>query len=325
MTHIPLVDMARWFDGDAAERARFAAEVDEHLQRLGFLLLINHGVSASLIDECRLTANLFFHLPEERKAEIAIQGDVYRGWVGPGLEATAASYGVDTPPDLRESFTCGPVDVPDPALRQTAPRWFVENRWPAEPAGFQTSLEAWWRQARALSDELLDLFSLALGLPDGHLRHFCTATPADGTLNWYPPRGAIEPQENQFRIGPHTDFGTLTLLDREPGLGGLQVRDEHDEWIDAPHVEGGLLMNTGDLLKRWTNDRWMSNEHRVLPPPASRPSEELLSLVFFHEPDHDAHIEVLSTCTSPANPPRYPPIRSDQYISEKMDAMAVVD
>ena len=126
------------------------------------------------------------------------------------------------------------------------------------------------------------------------------------SLNWYGPRGASDPEPNQFRVGPHTDFGTLTVLDREPGLGGLQVKDEAGDWIDAPHVEASLVINTGDLIRRWTNDRWCSNQHRVLPPPAEEPTEELISLVFFHEPDDDALIEALPTCVDQRapDPPR---------------------
>jgi isopenicillin N synthase-like dioxygenase len=322
-TGIPLIDLDRWFEGDSTERRAFAVEVDKHLQRLGFLLVINHRGPASVMDECRANALTFFHLPPEIKAAVAVDAEAYRGWVGPGLEATAGSYGIETPPDLRESFTCGPVEVPDQTLPHTAPRFFAANRWPERPSGFQDSLEAWWRHARLLADELLDIFALALGLPDGYLRARCTATTADGTLNWYGPRGSSDPLEGQFRVGPHTDFGTLTILDREPGIGGLQVLDEDNAWIDAPYVEGALLVNTGDLLKRWTNDRWRSNEHRVLPPPAAAPTEQLLSLVFFHEPDHDALIEVLETCRSEDNPARYPAVSASEYHLAKMESLSL--
>lgn len=323
MTDIPLIDLARWFDGDAAERGELAHEVDEHLQRLGFLLVINHDIPSTLIDACRADAKAFFHLPAEVKGQVAVDDDVYRGWVGPGLEATAATYGVETPPDLRESFTCGPVEVPQADLVEIAPRWFAPNRWPTEPLSFRASLESWWRAGRKLADELLDIFSLALGLPEQQLRNQCTATTADGTLNWYPPRSSGEPTDGQFRIGPHTDFGTLTILDRQPGVGGLQVLDEQGVWMHAPHIDGGLLVNTGDLMRRWTNDRWMSNEHRVLPPPESAPDEELLSLVFFHEPDHDALITALDTCVSDESPVRHPPILAGDYAAMKMDALSV--
>lgn len=324
MTAIPLIDLDRWFDGDAAHRGELAAEVDAHLRRLGFLLVANHRVPGTVVDDCREQARRFFHLPTDEKQRIALTpGGAYRGWVGPGLESNAATYGVDTPPDLKETFAYGPVDVADEALRDSHPDVFDPNRWPADPPGFAAAAEAWWRAGRALSDELLALFSLALGLPEGRLGEQCSATTAQVSLNWYGPRGASDPEPNQFRVGPHTDFGTVTVLDRQPGLGGLQVRDEHGEWIDAPFVDGTLLINTGDLIRRWTNDRWCSNQHRVLPPPAAVPTEELISLVFFHEPDVDALIEVLPTCIDDEHPPLHQPIVAADYLAAKMASLEV--
>lgn len=323
MTAIPLIDLDRWFDGDDDERADLAADVDAHLRRLGFLLVVNHRVPRAVIDECRDQCRQFFHLPPEHKAPIALTGDAYRGWVGPGLESNAATYGIDTPPDLKETFAFGPVDVPDESLRTTSPVTFAPNRWPDEPPGFQPAAEAWWRAAKGLADELLDLCSLALGLPKERLGDECRATTAQVSLNWYGPRGDTEPEPDQFRVGPHTDFGTLTILDREPGVGGLQVQDEEGEWIDAPYVEGSLLINTGDLIRRWTNDRWCSNQHRVLPPPARVPTEELISLVFFHEPADNALIEAFETCIDGEHPALYPPVIAHDYLAVKMAALEV--
>ena len=324
MTAIPLIDLTRWFEGDDADRRRLATDVDDHLRRLGFLLVVGHGVADEVTVTCRQMAAEFFHLSAARKAAVAmVPGGPYRGWVGPGLESNAASYGIETPPDLKETFAYGPVDVVDESLRERQPRWFATNRWPAEPPGFRRAAEAWWRSARRLADELLGLFAMALDLPPDRLTADATATTANVSLNWYGPRGSTSPEPNQFRIGPHTDFGTLTILDRQPGAGGLQVLDEAGDWIDAPWVPGSLLVNTGDLLRRWTNDRWCSNEHRVLAPPASAPNEELISLVFFHEPDHDALVEALPSCVVEGAAPRHPPVRADQYLASKMDALAV--
>ncbi|MEM9747367.1 MAG: 2-oxoglutarate and iron-dependent oxygenase domain-containing protein [Actinomycetota bacterium] len=320
---IPLVDLDRWFDGDDAERAALAADVDAHLRRLGFLVVVNHRIPPEVMAACRRETLAFFHQPDEVKEGVALSGEAYRGWVGPGLESNAATYGVDTPPDVKETYAFGPVDVPDETLRERAPRWFEPNLWPPSPAEFRPAAEAWWRGARGLADELLQIFALALGLPQHHLVELCSATTSTVSLNWYWPRTHAEPDPGQFRIGPHTDFGTLTILDREPGSGGLQVLDESGAWIDAPVVEGGLIVNTGDMFSRWTNDRWQSNEHRVLPPPADDPDEELVSLIFFHEPNFDAVVDPFPTCVSDEWPAKYPPITADEYLGAKMDALSV--
>jgi isopenicillin N synthase-like dioxygenase len=323
VTTIPLIDLDRWFDASPEQRSALAEEVDHHLKRLGFLVVVNHRVPQTVIDACREQCRAFFHLAPEFKANVALRSEAYRGWVGPGLESNAATYGVDTPPDLKETFAYGPVDVPDEELRIRAPVHYAANIWPIDLPEFQIAAEAWWRAGRTLTDELLELCALALGLPQHHLREQCTATTAQVSLHWYPPRGSTVPEDGQFRIGPHTDFGTLTVLDREPGAGGLQVLDEDGAWIDLPYVPRGLVINTGDLIRRWTNDRWCSNQHRVLPPPASNPAEELISLVFFHEPDRDALIEVLPTCVAEDNPGRHAPVVAHVYLDAKMDALAV--
>ena len=319
---IPILDLRRWHDGDAAQRSLLADEVDRHLQRLGFLVVINHGIDPTVMSSCRSAALDFFHQAPEAKQRVAV-GEYYRGWVGPGLESNAATYGIDTPPDSKETYAYGPVEVPDPSLVSTAPRWFAPNVWPDDVPDFRPAAEAWWRSARRLTDQLLEILATGLGLPVDFLTDACSATTASVSLNWYWSRNHDEPTDGQFRIGPHTDFGTLTILDREPGAGGLQVRDENGRWMDAPVVEGGLIVNTGDMIRQWSNDRWSSNEHRVLPPPASAPDEELLSLVFFHEPNHDTMIEPLPTTIGTDRVARYEPILASDYLAAKMDALEV--
>lgn len=320
---IPLVDLGPWFDGDDTARRTLAAKVDEHLRRCGFLVVTNHGIDPAVFTEARAACSEFFHLDESAKQEIAQPANgAYRGWVAAGKESNAATYGVDTPPDLKETFAYGAVDLVDETLRTRIPDWYASNLWPTEPAAFRGAAERFWRASKNLADELLQIFALALDLEQQHLVDFCRHTTATGTLNWYWPYTHEAPAEGQFRIGPHTDFGTLTILDRQPGMGGLQVLDDDGNWIDAPCVDGSLIVNTGDMLKQWTNDRWRSNEHRVLPPTNQAPDEELISLIFFHEPDAETVIDALPSCVSPANPARYEPITAMDYLAEKFAALA---
>ncbi len=323
MTEIPLVDLDPWFEGTPEQQARLAAEIDGHLRRMGFLIVTNHGIPDEVMARCRQEAFAFYHRPPEEKASVALRPGPYRGWVGPGLESNSATYGIDTPPDMKETFSYGPVDIPDPTLIEAVPRWFADNRWPEDQPAFQEACERWWREARDLADALLEIFALGLGLDQGHLRDRCIATTSSVSVNWYWSHAHTAPEEGQFRIGPHTDFGTLTILDRQPGEGGLQVQDAEGNWMDAPAIPGSLVVNTGDMMRQWTNDRWCSNEHRVLPPSAEAPTEELLSLIFFHEPDYDTVIEPLPSCVSDDNPSRYKPVTAGDYLAAKMDALSV--
>lgn len=278
---VPLVDLA--------DRALPAA-VDSALRDVGFLLLTGHGIDPALASGARAAARTFFELPAAEKARYAVDAEAYRGWSGPGSQSNAATYGVDTPPDLKETLSVGPFAVPDDEYHRAAGRWFAANRLPADRPAIAEGLQGWYDAAAALSWRLLAVFEAALGWPAGTMQSKCERPTSILSVNRYPSHAAGAAEDGQFRAGPHTDFGTLTVLDRQPGVGGLQVQDDAGDWHDAPFVEGALTINIGDLMAHWTAGRWRSTRHRVLPPPASAPDEELVSLIFFHEPDHDADI-----------------------------------
>jgi isopenicillin N synthase-like dioxygenase len=320
---IPLVDLTTWFHGSPHERRELAREVDLHLQAVGFLLVTGHGIDQDVFDEARESVAAFYRLPAEVKERYRYTGGSYRGWIGLGAESNAGAYGADAPPDLKETFAVGNPDVSD-ELRVAAPRWFGANVYPDEVPSFRPAVDRFIRTTRGLVDELLDLMSLALGLPEHTMLDQCRNAMLSASLNWYLPRTALDGPvlPGQFRIGPHTDYGTLTVLDRQPGMGGLEVK-VGDEWVTAPWIDGALTVNTGLLMGRWSNDRWSPNVHRVLPPPDADPSEELISLVMFHDPDHDAVIAPLEGCYGPDHPRRYEPVVAGEHLARMMDALSV--
>jgi isopenicillin N synthase-like dioxygenase len=320
---IPLVDLAPWFEGTPAERAAFAQSVDAHLQRVGFLVVTGHGIDRAVFDDARDVRRAFFALDASTKVSYRDEGIAYRGWIPMGDEANAAAYGIDTPPDLKESLAFGPLDV-TPELAAEAPRWYFDNLWPAEVKGLRAAVERFMRACGALVDELLAVLATSLGARPEALLDQCRHPMVSANVNRYPARrdlpGAAVAAD-QFRIGPHFDYGTITVLDRQPGLGGLEVKVD-GAWETAPWVDGALTLNTGLLLQRWSNDRWLPNEHRVLAPPAGRPEEELVSLIFFHEPDHDALIAPLPGCYDAANPPRYEPVPAGEHYAGMLDSIS---
>jgi isopenicillin N synthase-like dioxygenase len=321
MTAVPLIDLTPWYSADPAGRRQVATDVDRALCEVGFLLVTGHPLSAGLAARVRQEVRPFFALPTVEKAALAcFPGG--RGWIPPGAEANAGSDGLETPPDLKESFTFGPEEVPPAVVGTAEEEWFGPNSWPPEVPGLRAAATAYADGCAALADDLLRILALALDLDDDFFVSRCTDNTWSVNLNWYPARqlvGSVLP--GQMRIGQHTDFGTLTLLDRQPGSGGLQVRTLAGEWVDAPFVPGALTVNAGDLLARWTGDRWRSTPHRVLPPPADIPTEELLSLVFFHEADPLTLVETLPTAA--AGPTRYEAVTAGQFLRGRMDSITV--
>jgi isopenicillin N synthase-like dioxygenase len=222
VTAFPLIDIAPWLDG--SDRASVARAVDEALCTSGFLLITGHGVPDNATEHAdrdraaaRSAARTVFALPPEHKARYAVAVGGH-GYLGPGTEANAAAEGVAGPPDLKESWTVG-ADAPtgDPALDAT---WFAPNVWPAEVPALQTTLEQHMRRMCALADTLLEIGAAGLGLDADHFTRHTRHPSYTLNVNRYPPLTEVgPPAPDQFRIGAHTDFGTFTVLDREPGVG----------------------------------------------------------------------------------------------------------
>ncbi|MFE1881575.1 isopenicillin N synthase family dioxygenase [Streptomyces diastatochromogenes] len=315
---IPTIDLRSWLDGDPEARAALARTVDRALRTAGFLLVTGHGVEPELRARIRAAARDFFLLPDEvkRRYEAKVGG---RGWLGPGAEANGYAEGTETPPDLKESLTFATHEpFEDPVVNG---EWYAPNVWPAEVPGLRSLCEEYLAEMAALEKELLSLLGYALGLePDFFSRHMDHPTYGFN-INWYPGTEVVgEPEPGQFRIGPHTDFGTVTILDRQAGKGGLQVYTDEGGWEDAPYDPAAFTINIGDLMARWTGDRWRSGRHRVLPPPSDAPAEELMSLVYFGECTPGTLVE---SVPAPVGRVAYPPVDSHVYLREKLDSITV--
>jgi isopenicillin N synthase-like dioxygenase len=299
--------LSGWFDGTG--RGEVAARVDAALKESGFLLVTGHGVPTELRRRTRELTRGFFALPTERKQPYAVRTGG-RGWLPPDVQATGRADGAMAPPDLKETLTFGSDSGGDD------PFFFRPNVFPAEVPELEPVVTDYLRRMRALADELLTIFAVALGEPeDLFTRH--TRTPSyNMNVNHYPALAQVGPAgPGQFRIGEHTDFGTVTILDRQHGVGGLQVRTKDGVWEDAPFDPAAFTINIGDLMARWVSDRWRSTPHRVLPPDASAPDEDLVSLIFFYNTDTDARIVSLDG--------RYPEVGGGDYLKAKLEAISI--
>jgi isopenicillin N synthase-like dioxygenase len=319
MGSVSTIDLGPWFAGTVDGKASVAAQLDSALQSVGFFLVTGHGVSRADRTAVRSAARDFFALPQEVKRRYAVTVGG-RGWLPPGVEANAYSEGTETPPDMKESFAVG-ADRKT-GITEVDDFWFAENVWPAEVTALEQAVQTYLRQMRGLAETLLTIAASALDQEPGFFTDQTTHSTYTLNINWYPPASVVGvPAPGQFRIGPHTDFGTFTVLDREPGKGGLQVWSPEGDWEDVPYDSDAFTINTGDLLARWTGDRWMSNRHRVLPVQAEAPDEDLVSLVYFYEANWDALVESLQPPVGQAND--YPPVTSAEFIKKRYDAITI--
>jgi isopenicillin N synthase-like dioxygenase len=318
----PVFDLSRFAGADGAGRRALGVEVDRICRETGFLAVSGHGVPEDVIDVVWAKARAFFDLPLEAKlaARAPYRGYPY-GYLPPQVEALAKSRSVDTPPDLKESFNGGPLSVP-PGLADpdAAGFCYAPTIWPSEPAGFVEAWQAYYRAMQGLAARIMQVFAVALDLDEDFFAPFIDQpVSALRALNY--PEPAEAPLPGQLRAGAHSDYGSLTILLPEASPGGLEVLASDGAWRSVPPVPGAFIINIGDLMARWTNDRWVSTLHRVVnPPPDAKGSVRRQSLAFFHQPNWEAGIACLPSCLGADGAARYAPVRSGPYLMSKFQA-----
>ena len=313
---IPLVDIAPFRTGEAADKTAVAAEVGRACEEIGFLMIDGHGIAQSLIDETLTITWQFFDLPEEDKRRwMSPAGDGRRGYMPVGGNALANTLDQASPPDLIEAFTFGRFDLPsDPYYTAHTDTWFEPNIWPDTPTRFRAQLCSYYRAMERLAEVLMRIFATALALREDFFADKIDRHITAMRLNHY-ARATIPPLPDQLRAGAHSDYGSLTILYPTPNPGGLQVCATDGSWCDVQPPPGVFVVNLGDLMAQWTNDRWVSTLHRVVnPPPESVADSRRASIAFFHQPNYDAEIRCLDTCQGPDNPPRYSPTTSGDHL-----------
>ena len=308
------IDLDRWRHGSADEKAAVAAEFDASMADAGFIVLVGHGVPDDVRAAVRTAAMDFFRLPDGTKEPYRAPALGTRGWVPFGVEANSYASGEPTPPDLKETYVLTTSDLPghDGALA---------SLWPHEVPSFEAAGIDFLAAVEEVHLDVMRLAAVAIGLSDVEYFAERAGHANSCNINWYPPLGHVgDPLPGQWRIGPHTDFGSITVLDRQPGLGGLQVQLTDGSWVDAPWIEGSLVVNCADLLAAWSNGRWHSAPHRVLPPSDAAPDESLVSLVYFCEPDPAVSISPLPGLDQPD---AFEPFLAGDYMQMKLDQITV--
>lgn len=319
---VPTLDLRGWRDGNPVERAAVAAAADAGCSSIGFLQVVGHGVDPAVIEAMLDATGEFFALPVgEKRRWIPPNPAINRGYAAKGAESLTYSLGVERPPDLFEAFNIGPDDLNrgDPAIATEPYGHFADNIWPSCVPHLRPALTSYFAAVRTVADTLLDVFAAALSLPDGYFTPFVTHSTDTVRINHYETApGDPDPLDDQVGMGAHTDYGIVTVLygDQVPGL---QIVGPDGAWHDVAPAPGAFLVNLGDLTAQWTNDRWRSTLHRVLPP-ARLPDRQnsRRSVAFFHDGNWDAVVECLPTCTSAANPPRYEPVTAGEHLMRKV-------
>lgn len=273
---IPVIDIAPLRDGSDPNRVAQALHAAN--KGLGFIYIMGHGIPDQVIEAARESAYAFFRSPDATKQAIKISS-AHRGWLGRG----GAKMQDDAVADLKESFVWGYQDE-NGATPEDHPLRGA-NLWPDFLPDFQAHAMTYFHHAHRVAHHLMRGFALGLDLDEEFFLGSCAQPLSRASFVYYPTQ-AEDMGEQQFGVGPHTDFGVLTVLCQD-SVGGLQVEDVNGEWIQAPPIEGSLIVNVADLLSRWTDGAYKSTPHRVV----NSSGRERLSLVLAFDPDPDTEID----------------------------------
>ncbi|WP_296262651.1 MULTISPECIES: 2-oxoglutarate and iron-dependent oxygenase domain-containing protein [unclassified Pseudomonas] len=304
MNPLPVIDISPLYGNDDQAWHEVARQIDGACREWEFFYIKGHPITAARIDQVIAAAQRFFAQPLTDKLKIdIIQGRHHRGY---GAIATE-QLDPDLPSDLKETFDMGlhlPADHPDVMAGKPLRG---PNRHPDLP-GWQRLMEQHYLDMQDLASTLLRAMTPALGIERDFFDQRFKQPVSVLRMIHYPPRHTATSAQQQG-AGAHTDYGCVTLLYQDVA-GGLQVRDVRGHWADAPPITGTFVVNLGDMMARWSNDRYVSTLHRVISPLGV----DRYSMPFFAEPHPDTQVQCLPGCTDAEHPPRYPPTTCAEFL-----------
>ncbi len=312
MADIPTIDVSPAFEGGAAGVAAVARRLDEAYREVGFGLIVGHGVERSLTEDLFEASRRFHALPAAEKAAVAIN-DAHRGFIAMATSTIVTSSVDDVRrPNQSESFMVMhevPEHHPD---RAAGTALAGPNQWPAAAPELREPIEHYVAALRTLGRRLVQVVAVALGAPADTFDAAFAEPVTFLRLLWYPPQPPDSPHD-LYGAAPHTDYGFLTLLAQHL-LPGLQVRTTDGAWLDVPVLEDSLVLNSADILHRWSNGRWVSTPHRVI----NRTGAERYSAPFFFDPHLSTVVAPLASCVPAGTLPRFEPVVYGDYLMERL-------
>ena len=307
---VPIIDIAPLLAGSEAGLKSVAAEIGQVAREVGFFYVANHGVPSPLVTEVFAWMALYFAQPLAEKQQLSYKNSKSNtGYFAIGDEYLDSVLAADA----KEAFQINrDIAADDPDFLAGKP-FHAPNQWPAEMPRFRAVMLDYFAIQKKICERLHRAFAIDLGLEADFFAPYIDKPLATLRLLHYPPHpGAFD--GSRYGASPHTDFGNLTILAQDDA-GGLEVRTRAGDWIAARPIADTFLCNIGDCLMRWSNDTYISTPHRVV----NRSGRDRYSAAFFHDPNYDAPVACLPTCTDETHPPRYPATTGGEYLTQKLE------
>ena len=311
---LPILDLGPLRAKEPGALVRLGAELHDALTRFGFFFIRNHGVPWSLVERTFAEAERFHAQPLD--AKMAMQFNQHNIGYLPMRGATTRMNALGTvyKPNANEAVFFKrdlAADHPDVVAGK---RFRGMNQWPKDLPGFRETAVEYSGALEGLGLAMLPIFATALGMPAGFFADKFRDPMFTLRLTHYPQQDPMTADE-EWGLAPHADTSFLTILAQNK-VPGLSVRLPGGEWIDAPVLEGCFLVNSGMMLRRWSNEKFLASPHRV----TNRSGKERYAIPFFLDASYDALIEPIPTCVDAAHPAKYPPFTYLDFMTEYTSA-----
>lgn len=306
----PVIDLGPVIAGVSGAVERAGEEVRQACDGASFFIVRNHGVAPELLDGILSESARFHAQPMDEKLKVKTGSDIL-GYLPPGGQTQRTSiYNENTKRELSASFYIRREYADGHPDRLAGKPWVFDNRWPENLPGFKENLLTYFAALDRVCGYLLRLFSTALGMGAEYMADHAAFSPPNPTLRLleYPSQDPGE--ENLFGIGPHSDYGCITILNQGT-TPGLEVLRPSGEWVPAPMLPGHFVINTGQLMSRWSNDLIPASAHRVI----NTSGGLRHSVAFLVGSRPDVKLACLPSCQGPDNPAKYPPISYGEHIA----------
>ncbi|KAL4779948.1 hypothetical protein BJX76DRAFT_351365 [Aspergillus varians] len=306
-TQVPVIDISGYLEDDAVKTRDIISRIQSACKDPGFLQIIGHSVPAALQAQTLEKLHEFFSLPPNIKKQVhRSQSECLRGYEVLGEQKLEAAMGGDQ----KEGFMIG-AELPPGRFLQGPNQWLEETVCPR----FRETFVRYFDEVHKLSKSMFRLLALSLGLEETYFDGFVASRDSITMCraHRYPPT-TKELAARSRGIGAHTDFGALTLLLQDQ-VGGLEVYYEpEDVWYPVEYVPNAYVVNIGDMMERWTNNRYRSTRHRVISPVTG---QDRYSIAFFNEGLLDQVITCIPTCVEEGKKPLHEPITVEAHLRSR--------
>lgn len=308
LTTIPIVDLNEFVNGDSDAKQKFVEELGRAFEETGFVSVKNHGVPQEVIDKFYLLTEQFFSQPTATKTKYEVPEYAgQRGYTSFGREHAKGSDA----PDLKEFWQIGQKVEGEELSKADYPDNISVNELPEfHEVGFSL-----YKSFESSGKNLLRAIAIHLGIGefyfDQHIRNGNSILRAIH----YPP--IVQEPKSAIRAEAHEDINLITLL-VGASAEGLQLLSKQNEWLDITAPEGCIVVNVGDMLQRFTNNKLRSTTHRVVNPPREKWHTHRYSIPFFLHPRSEMRLDCLPSCISDQNPLAYAPSSAGEYLDERL-------